>query len=201
MLTTLATVKGRLALDPLDSTHDALLSRAIEAISARFDRETNRTLARTENATFEFAANDSEILLPCYPIESVTKFELKTSEGAGWVESPGIEYLIRNRCVLSLSVPFSTLQPGTCNLQPPIVRVTYTGGYLVPGSSVIPGATPLPADLEQAIVEQTAFWFQTRDKLGVIRQWPKGGNYEQFADTDLLSSVRETLQRYTRFVA
>jgi hypothetical protein len=83
MLTTLPTQKLRLALDPADTTYDALLTSAIAAISSRFDRETNRTLARIENATHEFDPGDTEILVPCYPIESVAKFELKTSESEG----------------------------------------------------------------------------------------------------------------------
>jgi len=35
---------------------------AIKAVSARFDKETNRTLARTTTATHEFHAADTEIL-------------------------------------------------------------------------------------------------------------------------------------------
>ena len=35
---------------------------AIKAVSARFDKETNRTLARTTTATHEFDAADTEIL-------------------------------------------------------------------------------------------------------------------------------------------
>jgi hypothetical protein len=193
MLTELATVKSRLALP--DATYDSILERAIRAISARFDRETKRILARTENATFEFPADDTEIAVPCYPIESVATFELKSSEADGWFEQSGVPCLIRGGCIISLN---SALRISHSALK--IARVTYTGGYLLPGSAEVPGATALPADLEQALIEQTAFWFQTRDKLGVIRQWPKGGSYEQFADTDLLPSVRETLSRYTRCV-
>lgn len=196
MLTSLATVKARLALDPLDPIHDALLQRAISAISARFDQETNRILARTENAVFEFPAQDTEIAVPCYPIESVSKFELKSSETAGWMEQPGIAYLLRRQCVISLTSAFS-LQPFALPL---LARVTYTGGYVLPGDPAAQSSTPLPVELEQAAVEQTAFWFQTKDQLGLIRQWPKGGNYQQFADPDLLPSVREMLRRYTRIV-
>jgi hypothetical protein len=68
MLTELATIKSRLALESADPTYDDALLRAITAVSARFDRETNRTLARTENATFEFPAESREIVVPCYPI-------------------------------------------------------------------------------------------------------------------------------------
>jgi hypothetical protein len=198
MLTQLSTIKSRLALEPLDTTQDALLTSLIMAISARFDRETNRTLARTENATFEFSSGDTEILVPCYPVESVVKFEVKSSETEGWVEQPGVEYLVLRGCVISLASELPALQLTTCGLQPVAARVIYTGGYLLPGSSPCPGAIALPADLEQAAVEQTAFCFQTRDMLGVIRQWPKGGNYAQFADLDLLPSVRSVLATHTR---
>jgi hypothetical protein len=75
MLTTLSTLKTRLAIDQADPTHDALLTSAIKSVSARFDKETNRTLARTENATFEFDPRDTELSVPCYPIESVSIFE------------------------------------------------------------------------------------------------------------------------------
>src|SRR5712691_9894560 len=97
MLTQLSTVKSRLALVVTD--YDGILTNAI---SARFDKETNRTLARTTTATLEFDAADTEILPPCYPIESVTKFELKSNETDGWSEQTAVEYLIRRQCVISL---------------------------------------------------------------------------------------------------
>src|SRR2546423_9877375 len=114
MLTTLSTVKIRLAIDEFDLSFDAILTNAINAISFRFDKETNRTLARTVNITQEFDASDTEVCFTCYPFESLTRFELKTTEAEGWIEQTGIDFLIRNRCVLSLSQPLyassSTLQ-------------------------------------------------------------------------------------------
>ena len=95
MLSTLATVKSRLTIDPIFVDFDDLLTTALTAISARFDRETNRTLTRTANSTFEFDASDTEIIPPCYPIESVSKFETKSTEAEGWVEQSNIDYLIR----------------------------------------------------------------------------------------------------------
>src|SRR5438034_7822709 len=103
MLTQLSTVKSRLALTVTD--YDDLLTSAIKAVSDRFDKECNRNLARSVAATHEFAANDTEILPPCYPVEAVTKFELKANETDGWVEQTGVEYLIRRQCVISLSIP------------------------------------------------------------------------------------------------
>ncbi len=194
MLTQLLTVKSRLALDEFNVQFDALLANAIKAISARFDKETNRTLARTEDATHEFSADETEILVPCYPVETVTKFELKATETEGWVEQAGIDFLIRRQCIISLLSPLSTLnsQPSTC-------RVTYTGGYLLPESADILSATRLPDDLEQAAVEQVAYWFQSRDKLGLNTIWPHAGTYEKFIQSDLLLDVKAVLKSYTRW--
>ena len=168
MLAQLATIKARLGLTDLDVQYDALLTNAIKAISTRFDQETNRTLARTVSATQEFDAGDTEILVPCYPIETVTKFELKATEAGGWIEQTGIDFLIRRSCVLSLLSPLSLLPSS-------VARATYTGGYLLPGSADILSATRLPDDLEQAAVEQVAAWFQNRDNLGLDTIWPHQG--------------------------
>ncbi len=194
MLIQLATIKSRLGIDDFNVQFDALLTNAINSVSARFDRDTNRTLARTASATFEFSADDLEICPPIYPIESVTKFESKTSESAGWIEQTGVEYLIRKGCIISISSPLN-LQLSTFNLQPQ-ARVTYTGGYVLPGTSPSAGQTALPSDLEQAAVEQVAYWFQTREALGLTRLWPHGGSYEQFSGLDLLPSVQTVLNRY-----
>ena len=66
MLTQLATVKAQLDIVPGDTSQDSFLTRAIEAIGARFDRECNRTLARTVGATQEFPGADTEIIARCY---------------------------------------------------------------------------------------------------------------------------------------
>src|SRR5882762_10845902 len=105
MLTQLSTVKSRLALTVTD--YDDLLTNAIRAVSARFDKETNRTLARTVAVCQDFDATDTEILPSCFPIESVTKFELKSNETDGWSEQIGVQYLIRRQCVMSLQSPIS----------------------------------------------------------------------------------------------
>src|SRR5262245_56979772 len=102
MITQLSTVKARLGIEPVELRYDSLLTNAILAVSARFDKECNRSLARTENATHEFGGGECEIVPLCYPIETVSKFEVKTSEADGWVEQTGVRYLIRRSCVISL---------------------------------------------------------------------------------------------------
>jgi hypothetical protein len=196
MLTTLPTLKARLAIEPADPQYDTLLTNALTALGARFDKETNRTLARTEALCQEFDGASTQILAACYPIESVTKFETKTSEATGWEEiTPAPGYLIRCDCVISLAEPFCfSPQPSAFSL----FRVVYTGGYVLPGSTPTPGQTPLPPDLENAAVEQIAFWFKNRDHLGLKTYWPTGTAYFGFATQDLLDSVRAVLARHTR---
>ncbi len=196
MITQLATVKARLEIAPGDNTHDDLLTRAIEAIGARFDRECNRTLARTIGAKQEFGAMDQEIIARCYPVEAITKFEVKATEAGGWVERLEVDHLLRQGCIISLSFPLCLTYVGP---GPALARVTYTGGFVLPGTVAAPGQTALPADLESAAVEQVAAWFQQRDKLGLIRYWPSGGTYLVLAQLPLLPQVTASLRPYQRW--
>jgi len=193
MLTELSTVKSRLALAVTD--YDDLLTKAIKAVSQRFDKECNRTLARTVGIAHEFDSNDTEILPTCYPVESVTKFELKSNEADGWSEQTGVQYLIRRQCVISLSSPLRTPNSALCT-----ARVQYAGGYVLPSTAPSAGQAALPDDLEQAAVEQVAYWFRNREKSGLLRSWPHDGTYEVFPQSDLLLEVRAVLKKYERFL-
>src|SRR5436190_23803961 len=102
MLSTLSTLKSRLAIPDFNVEFDDLLTTALTALSARFDRKTNRTLTRTANTTYEFDACETEIIPPCYPIESVSKFETKSTEAEGWVEQSNIDHVIRRSTVIAL---------------------------------------------------------------------------------------------------
>jgi hypothetical protein len=198
MLTQLATVKARLEILATDVSHDDLLTRAIEAVSARFDRECNRTLARTVDAKQEFGPGDTEVIARFYPVESVSKFELKCDEAGGWVEQAGVNYVLRVGCVISLGTPLSFV-PRVSWAGPQVARVTYTGGYVMPGTAPGVGETALPADLETAAVEQVAAWFQHKDKLGLIRHWPSGGTYMVFSQLPLLPEVSAMIRPYRRW--
>lgn len=192
MLAQLSTVKARLALLETDLTYDALLTSAIKALSARFDRECSRTFARAVDTTFEFDALQTEISPVSYPVESVSRFELKASESEGWIALQTPAYVIRHACIISLPQALGTRAF-------PLARLTYTGGYVLPGTAPGFGQVSLPADLEDAAVEQIAFWFQRRDRLGIHTNWPSGGVYQQYVVQDLLPGVEATLARYRRW--
>jgi hypothetical protein len=136
MLTQLSTVKDRLAIAPATTTYDTLLTSAIKAVSTPFDKLTNRTLARTVGTTQEFPADKTELILSCFPLETVTKLELKSTEAEGWVEQTGIDHLIRNACIVSLSSRLGTWRDQG--------RITYVGGYVLPGTAPALAKPPCP---------------------------------------------------------
>lgn len=193
MITQLSTLKDRLGIAPENTASDFILQRAIEAAGILFNARTGRCLPRMTGAKLEFAADRIEIVLNCYPVESVSAFELKSSESGGWAEiTPMPEYLVREGCVLSLASLLGTPRQ--------LARVTWTGGYVMPGSTLQPGQTALPADLEQAAIEHVAAWFLHRDKAGLVRNWPSGGIYQQFILEPLLPGVKAVLEQYERRV-
>jgi hypothetical protein len=196
MITQLVTVKKRLGIALNDATFDEALTRAIEAIGARFDRECNRTLARTVDLTQEFCADEIEIPAICYPIETVSGFELRSTVRGGWVSQAAVDYNVRRNCVISLAVPLVPHPPASV---PSLARVTYTGGYVPPGVAVLAGQTALPADLEWAAVEEITGWYQQRDKVGLLREWPSGGTYLSLSQLPLLPEVSAILRRYQRW--
>jgi hypothetical protein len=198
MLTTLTAMRQRLALVEGDNQYDALLTGAIAAVSARFERECNRVFGRTVGATEEFGVADTEVVPRCYPVEAVTKFELKASEDEGWLEQTGVSCVVRGGCVISLSSPLSVVTEAWAG-GPRVARVTYTGGYVLPGTAAEAGQAALPADVEWAAVEQTAAWFQQRERLGLIRYWPKDGVYLVFSQLALLPQVEAVLGRHRRW--
>ena len=193
-LTQLATVKARLGIEAFDTKDDQILANAILAISARFEQEANRSFALATNATHEFAADETEIRVPSYPVAagSVSLFEIKSSEADGWEAQANVDFLVRHECVISL--------PGPLGARQQQARVTYSGGYVLPGFAAGAGQLALPDDLEQSCVEQVAWWYQRRNQLGIVSLGGQGGSLRNFPQLDLLPNVKAVLKKYERFV-
>ena len=190
MLTTLETIKSRLGIDNFDTAEDALLNRFLRHASARFEMECNRNFDRLENGTDQFPADTSDLIATRYPVESVSAFELKTSERTGWETLSDVDYLLKPGGVNCLT--------GILGANSQLLRVTYTGGYVLPGNTPAEGQIALPDDLEQACVEQVAFWYQRREQLGIVNFSGEGGTIKLPSNPDLLPQVQSVLKRYTR---
>jgi hypothetical protein len=193
VLTQLATVKKRVGVADADVTNDAQLTLLIAAVGERFARETGRKLARTVGFQQEFCACCERIGLELYPVEAVTKLEVKCTEAQGWIEVPLTEILVVRSCIVDMRSRLGSTRE--------IGRVTYTGGYVLPGTAVDAGQTALPKDLEWAATEQCAHWWLWRDKVGLYRHSLAGGLEIELRPNELLPQVLGTLKRYERFGA
>ena len=189
LLTQLSTVKGRLNID--DSVDDTLLVMLINGAAGRFERECNRKFDRAVNATYEFPADTLEIIPERYPIESVSSLELKSSEATGWVPQE-VDYIIYRKSVISLL--------NTLGGEREVARVTYTAGYVLPGTVPDAGQEPLPAEIEFSCIEQVAYWYQNRHRLGLVSVSGEGGAIQQFAQLDLLPHVKAVLKSHERYI-
>lgn len=193
-LAALATVKARLGITA--STENTLLTNLLELATGIFNRHCNRVFARSESATDEFDADHCELNLSRPPLESVSAFALKTREADGWVTQTDVDYIARKTpggCILSLTSPLGSFRER--------LRVTYTGGYVLPGTAVGSGQTALPDEVEHACVEQVAFWYQNRTKLGLSSASDQGvvfvGGIQQ--PPPLLAHVQAALRAHVRW--
>lgn len=193
MLTTVQLLKERLGIERYEMKFDSLLAMCIATASARFEVECRRLFLRRVNHTQEFPGNSVELILNLYPVESITMFELKSIESDGWQSLDNIEFIIRNNCVVSLFE-----QPGEPHQQ---LKLTYTGGYVPQWDSPQDGQFILPQELVYACVEQSAYIFQNRDRLGLVSFAGLRSDYEQFfkitqepLQTEQTSNVRVFLQ-------
>src|SRR4051794_40918554 len=130
MLTTINTLRSRLELTVPD--YDDLLGNAIKAVSARFEKECNRVFGTDDGSTYEFRADDTEIVVNHYPIVSVGYFSLYDSSFDGWLicgadlPDNNPDWIVRRDCIISLSQPIGTWRQQA--------RVYYLGGYTLPGA-------------------------------------------------------------------
>jgi len=189
MLAQLTTVKARLGIT--DTTDDTLLTNMIAHASGRFDVQCRRLFTRTVNKEDEFVGDDTELRLICYPIETVASFHLKYDETEGWVLESDVDYLIRRGSLISLH--------GKLASEAEQLKVTYTGGYVLPGTAPVGSEVALPSEIEQGCVEQVSYWYQNRNRLGLVTVSGEGGNVQQFAQLDLLQHVKAVLMQHERW--
>ncbi len=193
MLTQLSTLKSRLGLDQFDTTDDVLLTNILNLVSARFSAECNRVFEYGADLTYEFRANQLSIIVDHPPIELVSQFELKTTESEGWIVQSPIDYLLSpKKAVIELVFPLGSSRQ--------LARVTYTGGYILPSTTPTGSQIALPDDLEQACVEQAAYWYQRRAQLGLMSVTSGDSTVQHFQTSDLLPQVQAVLTHYERWM-
>lgn len=186
----LSQVTARLGLP--DTTDDATLQTIILAVGARFENDCQRKFVRTEADTWEGDADYCDFSPPRYPIEEVISFDLKRTEREGWVPQPQVDFIIVDGTIVRLYT-------GPLGLRTERVRLTYTGGYVIPPAVPADSSqTALPDDLILAALDQTVAWYQNRNRLGISAIGSGDGHFTRYGDLDLLPHVKAILGQYKR---
>jgi hypothetical protein len=191
-MTTLETLRIRCGIDSADTADDALLARLIVWATGLMQARCNRTFARAEDITHEFRADELCLVLPRYPVEEITAWEVRSSSLDSWAAVTDPAHHLDQAAGI-VDFPGSPL--GSRSER---ARITFTGGYVMPGATAETGQTALPGELEQAALEQCLRWYRDKDRLGLTGVNSQG-SVSTPAGLVLLPDVLTTLEPYRRF--
>jgi hypothetical protein len=190
------------ALVATDKYDTALLAVGL-GVAAAIENYCTRKFTRA-TGTEIIGADRLEFLLPRYPVESLSKIELKLTEAQGWQE------LVVNDVITTIDLPSGIVHfAGRNDVGPHSaqVRFTYTGGYFwntaEPSEAGYPSALPeganaLPLDLRLAWLMQCENIWTKKDKLGTgIASKPD----EQFDGSEIKLSpiVKDMIGQFVRY--
>lgn len=132
-LGTLDELKAHLLNEALqdDTRFDATIAALGLGVAGEFERLCARRFGRVVGATFEASADRDHYTLPRYPVEAVTKIELRQTLAEGWVDQGDVDGLVRQIMAEAGLVLLDALLGGWADR----VRLTYTGGYWIDESA------------------------------------------------------------------
>jgi hypothetical protein len=201
-LSSLATLKAHLLPPNLQaqSTWDDPILDLGKGVAAAFDRHCNRQFARLAGATHTTNADRTVLVLPRYPVETLTSVELEDDLTGGFTTET-LADLVQN-WEADTGLVHLVAQPG---LTGAVLRFTYTGGYwwTTAEPNDDPEAQPsdstaLPADLKWAWLNQCRAIWASIDKQGSsIAQ--QAGIEDRINNFDFIPQVKATLGQYLRF--
>jgi len=128
-LGTLSELKAHLLNAALesDTAYDGALAALGRGVSARFERACNREFPRVVAAVHEFDAARDHVILPRYPVESLTALELRATLAGGWIDQGAPSVLVNNLAEKSGLVDFGA----ALGARGARARLTYTGGFWI----------------------------------------------------------------------
>ena len=174
-LSNLATLKAHVlgASASTSTQFDTVLTALGLGLAAHIANLLQRDLGRVTGDRVTIPADRVHLLLPRYPVESVTKIELKHNEADGWVEQTINDFVTTIDTDNGIIFLPDSADPGRYSS---LIRVTYTGGYwweeAEPTDVGYPttqptGSTALPKDISTAWLLTCQDVWAKRDKLGL----------------------------------
>ena len=203
MLSNLANLKRWvLPQEEVSSTDfDEALQTLGTGVAGQLETYCNRRFVRAPGQTMEFSADRSFLSVPTYPIEKVSALEMRSDNDEFWVDI--LDSMIQVDATAGL-----VRLLGVAGHYNERIRVTWDGGYWIDetagGTGTQPaGSTRLPDELKLAWLQQCAFAWQQRDKLGIpLERSPKAQKVigaSGLEQLKLLPGVEQTLDNYKRY--
>lgn len=196
MITTRDRVKQR--AEVTQATFDRPIDEILEGLTTLFERQTNRTLLRAEGIVALF--DGGRVIfgpLPALLIEGITEIKEDANPvdfTAAVALVDGTDFIADPNGGLIRRLPSGRRwQGGFRN-----VRVTYTGGYVAPGTPLMVGQTAMPDDLQEAATMQAVHYVKNRDRLGATSISADGASIA-LSPAELLPAVRQILKGYRRY--
>lgn len=203
-LSNLATLKAWLLPESmrLNDDYDAQILAIGLGMSGLLERHCHRQFARAIGATHECSADRAHVVLPRYPVEAVTKVEIRRNLTEGWVELTDV---VENQNLAAGLLLFGS-ELGSWGER---LRLTYTGGYWwrtaepadtgYAADTLPTGATALPDDLQLAWRLQCELAWSKRDNLGLsIGEKPDNVSVGSLSRIQLTDGVKDMLRPYVR---
>lgn len=180
------------------TTYNDVIANIGRGVAGRFDTFCCRNFKRVVDDTFTVSADRRHLVVMRYPLESVSKVELREDAVDGWDELTGVVQNLDEAAGLVLLV---AVQGNALNR----IRITYTGGYWFDDSedesgSLPTGATALPDELQFAWLLQCERVWEIHDKLGKAVSGSRDTTpMPSLAMLELVPEVKEVLRHYVRY--
>ena len=188
-LSTLARVRTRLGFEASDTSDDTLLQVFLSRVSESAAKFLNRkTLSESTTEQLDIGAGQRTFHLKAYPIASVTTIKAAADRDFSSATSLATTDFYTNDDAGMLHIDYQ-LSAGRGALQ-----VVYVGGMAANAAAFV---TAFP-DIADAIDEQTAFYYQRREAVGVRSENLGGGSYSVSTLAGWLPSVLSVLEGHQR---
>jgi hypothetical protein len=198
-LSTLATLKLWLPINSTNSSDDATLSRLLTAVSMDFARATKRPdLLQADYTEVHQGDGSSRMIAYHWPAVAVTTLKI------GGATIPASADKIANGYYLDEDIDperiWNIYLNGYLFADRALVALTYTAGYIQPGTAPEDGQIALPADIEQAVLDWCAYRYNERPNVGVTERRSPEGDSAQTPLIDAPPNVLAVIARYMREV-
>jgi len=171
-------------------------------VAAAINAHCNREFSREEGGFYVTSGGRLSLILPRYPVETITAIETRDSAASDWVDELA-------------SLDYSENLSGLVKFETPLgdggqIRVTYTGGYFGEtldstddGSptAVPEGAASIPDNVLTAWHLQCEALWRAKDKLGtMIKDEPDSqGGTAALTNIELIPMVKAMLAPFVRY--